>query len=411
MPKIATPLTDAQIKTIAPRAKAYKLFDGGGLYLEITPKNSKRWRLKYRFEGRERLISLGIYPHITLQDARKIREEMKGQIAKGGDPAADRKEKKEKQREDRIIEQETKIRQKNTFKKITKDWLKLQSCKLAKSTLQNRQRALQRDFYSVIGDIPIDEVTRKDLIDIATTIQDRGALYTAHRMLNVCDQIWRYAIQREIVERNILSDISKKDILKAAKRSHFRTITDPERIGELMRAIDTYKGEPNTKAALQLLTLTFPRPSNIRFAEWSEFDLEKKIWTIPAEKMKMRKEHIIPLTPQAIEILEELHPYTKDAKYVFHSSISTLKPISENTLNQALKRLDFGSEIVSHGFRAMFSTLAYENGDFRSEVIEDLLAHQEKNEIKRAYNRAAYEKEKRELMQWWADFLDRVKRG
>lgn len=395
-------LTANEIKNAKPKEKEYKLFDGGGLYLSITPKAQKWWRLKYRFEGKEKRLSLGVFPHISLLEARKMREELKTQIALGVDPSQDRKDQKQKRNTIEIIQQ-------NTFKKVSLEWVKLQETELAESTLKRYKRALERDFYPIIGDMPINDVTRKHLIHIATTIQERGAIDTAHRLLNVCNQIWRYALQFDMVAHNIVNDISKKDVLKQYEKKSFRTITDMERIGELMRAIDTYQGELTTKAALQLLTLTFTRPHNIRFAEWGEFDLKNKVWTIPAEKMKMRKEHILPLTEQAIKILKEIHPYTQNAKYVFHSPISTFKPISENTLNQALKRLEFGGEIVSHGFRAMFSTLAYENGNFRGEVIETLLAHQETNAIKRAYNRAEYETEKRELMKWWADLLDEVK--
>lgn len=402
MARITKPLTDTEIKAAKPKDKEYKLFDGGGLYLSITPKNKKWWRLKYLLNGKEKRISLGVYPTTSLQDARKQREELKTLIAKGIDPALDRKEEKE------TIKAEE-IRSQNTFENVSKEWVELQRIRLGETTLSKYERALERDFYPIIGQKIISDITRQDLISIAQKIQERGANETAHRLLNLCNQIWRYALQLDKVEHNIVNDISKKDVLQSFKKSNFRTITDKERIGELMRAIDTYQGEINTKYALKLLTLTFVRPYNIRFAEWSEFDLKKRTWTIPAEKMKMKREHTIPLSLQAAEILETIYPYTKGARYVFHSPISRLKPISENTLNQALKRLDFGGEIVSHGFRAMFSTIAYESGLFRGEVIEDLLAHQETNQVKRAYNRAAYENEKRELMQWWSDFLDEVK--
>lgn len=402
MARITKPLTDKEIKAANPKQKEFKLFDGGGLYLSITPKNQKWWRLKYLLNGKEKRISLGVYPTISLQDARKQREEFKTLIAKGIDPSIERKEEKEAIKAEEIKSQ-------NTFKNVSTQWVELQRSRLGEITLSKYERALERDFYPIIGDKSMEDITRQDLISIAKVIQDRGAVETAHRLLNLCSQIWRYAMQLEKVERNIINDISKKDILQPIKKKHFRTITDGERIGDLMRAIDNYTGEFTTKSALKLLTLTFVRPYNIRFAEWPEFDLNKKAWTIPAEKMKMKRPHTIPLPPQAVKILEEIYPYTKDAKYVFHSPISRLKPISENTLNQALKRLDFGGEIVSHGFRAMFSTIAYESGQFRGEVIEDLLAHQETNQVKKAYNRAAYEREKRELMEWYANYLDEVK--
>ncbi len=402
MARITKPLTDKEIKAAVPKEKEYKLFDGGGLYLSVTPKGQKWWRLKYRIDGKEKRISLGVYPTISLQDARKQREEFKGQIAKGISPSEKRKEKKEAIRAEAIKSQ-------NTFRNVSSEWVELQRSKLGETTLSKYERALERDFYPVIGDKSMNDITRQDLISIAKMIQDRGAVETAHRLLNLCNQIWRYALQVEKVDHNIVNDISKKDVLQPIKKKHFRTITEGERIGELMKAIDNYTGEFTTKSALKLLTLTFVRPYNIRFAEWSEFDLKKAEWIIPADKMKMKREHRLPLSPQAVKILEEIYPYTKDAKYVFHSPISRSKPISENTLNQALKRLDFGSEIVSHGFRAMFSTIAYETGKFRGEVIEDLLAHQETNQVKKAYNRAAYEKEKRGLMEWYANYLDEVK--
>lgn len=402
MARITKPLTDKEIKAAVPKEKEYKLFDGGGLYLSVTTKGQKWWRLKYIFESKEKRLSLGVYPTSSLQDARQKREELKSLIAKGIDPAFKRKEKKE------AIKTEE-IKKINTFKNISKEWIELQRSRLSEATLKKYEQALERDYYPIIGDKCMNAITRQDLISISKAIQDRDAVETAHRLLNLCKMIWRYALQLEKVEHNIVNDISKKDVLKPFVKKHFRTITDKGRIGELMKAIDTYKGEFTTKSALKLLTLTFVRPYNIRFAEWSEFDLKNKVWIIPASKMKMRKPHTIPLTPQGIKILEDIYPYTRDAKYVFHSPISRLKPISENTLNQALKRLEFGGEIVSHGFRAMFSTIAYESGLFRGEVIEDLLAHQETNQVKRAYNRAAYETEKRELMQWWSDFLDEVK--
>ncbi len=402
MARITKPLTDKEIKAANPKQKEFKLFDGGGLYLSVTPKNQKWWRLKYLLNGKEKRISLGVYPTTSLQDARKKREELKEQIAKGIDPANERKEEKEAIKAEEIKSQ-------NTFKNVSTQWVELQRSRLGETTLSKYERALERDFYPTIGDKSMEDITRQDLISIAKVIQDRGAVETAHRLLNLCSQIWRYAMQLEKVERNIVNDISKRDILQPIKKKHFRTITDGERIGELMKAIDNYTGEFTTKAALKLLTLTFVRPYNIRFAEWGEFDLKKAEWIIPADKMKMKREHRLPLPPQAVKILEEIYPYTKDAKYVFHSPISRLKPISENTLNQALKRLDFGSEMVSHGFRAMFSTIAYETGKFRGEVIEDLLSHQETNQVKRAYNRAAYEREKRELIEWYANFLDKVK--
>jgi len=402
--KKTTPLTDTQLKALKPKDKDFTLSDGNGLQLKIKKDGRKVWEIRYTINGKPKQTTLGTYPKLSLAGARKRREEVRVMVLDNIDPVQKRREEKETTKKEEIVKQ-------NTFKNVSIEWVEKQRLRLGDTTLSKYERALERDFYPVIGDVSMNDITRQNIIAIAQTIQERGALETAHRLLNLCNQIWRYALQLEKVERNIINDISKKDVLQSFKKSNYRTITDKERIGELMGAIDGYKGEFSTKAALKLLTLTFVRPYNIRFAEWSEFDLKNKVWIIPASKMKMRKTHTIPLTTQAIKILEDIYPYTRDAKYVFHSPISRLKPISENTLNQALKRLEFGGEIVSHGFRAMFSTLAYESGLFRSEVIEDLLAHQEKNQVKRAYNRAEYETEKRAAMQWWSDFLDNIKKG
>lgn len=402
--KKTTPLTDTQLKALKPKDKDFTLSDGNGLQLKIKKDGRKVWEIRYTINGKPKQTTLGTYPKLSLAGARKRREEVRVMVLDNIDPVQKRREEKETTKKEEIVKQ-------NTFKNVSIEWVEKQRLRLGDTTLSKYERALERDFYPVIGDVSMNDITRQNIIAIAQTIQERGALETAHRLLNLCNQIWRYALQLEKVERNIINDISKKDVLQSFKKSNYRTITDKERIGELMGAIDGYKGEFSTKAALKLLTLTFVRPYNIRFAEWSEFDLKNKVWIIPASKMKMRKTHTIPLTTQAIKILEDIYPYTCDAKYVFHSPISRLKPISENTLNQALKRLEFGGEIVSHGFRAMFSTLAYESGLFRSEVIEDLLAHQEKNQVKRAYNRAEYETEKRAAMQWWSDFLDNIKKG
>ncbi len=370
--------------------------DGGGLYLLVTAKGSKLWRYNYSFKTKKHVLALGKYPALSLKEARAKHTEAKKKIANNINPIE----------ENRKAKQEEKTKINNSFKSVADEWVKLQRDRLSSNTLSKYENALNRDFYPIIGDKAIDEIKRKELVTIAQAIQERGALETAYRLLNLCNQIWRYALQLEKVEHNIVADISKQDVLKPFKKSNYKTITEPKRIGELLNAIDEYQGEYTTRSALKLLPHVFVRSSNLRLAEWDEFDLDNGVWTIPPEKMKTRKEHKLPLTKQAIMILKDIHPYTKDAKYVFHSPISTLKPLSDVTLSKALKRLDFGSEIVPHGFRAMFSTLAYESGKFRGEVIETLLAHQEPNKIKRAYNRAEYEAEKVELMEWWSEFLD-----
>lgn len=372
--------------------------DGGGLYLLATAKGGKLWRYNFSLHNKKYVYSIGKYPAISLKDARVIHSDLKTKVAKGINPAEEK----------RIKKLEKKRTEKNSFRDVAEDYLKMQVGMLAPSTLKKHCNALERDFYPVIGNMPINTITRKDLIAVAKAVQDRGAFETAHRLLNLCNQIWRYALQHDKVEHNVVADIDKRIALKGFKKNKYKTITEPKRIGELLRAIDTYTGSYTTKHLLRLLPYVFVRSANIRLAEWDEFDLVKKVWTIPAEKMKSRKEHKLPLCKQAIEILQEVYPYTKDAKYVFHSPLSRMRPLTDVAISSALKRLDFGDEIVPHGFRAMFSTIAYEN-KFRGEVIEALLAHTDTNKVRSSYNRADYIEEKRGLVEWYGKYLEDLK--
>lgn len=400
---MTTQLTNPTVQNAKPQLvdavlKDKRYPDGGGLYLLATAKGGKLWRYNYSMNGKKYVYSLGKYPALSLKDARMMHGELKTLIAKGINPVE--KKRKEKQKVKRTVN--------NSFKEVAEAYLKLQDGRLALNTLSKHKRALERDFYPVIGTMDINKIERRDLIAVATAVQERGARETAHRLLNLCNQIWRYALQHDKVEHNVVADIDKKIVLKGFKKNKYKTITNSKRIGELLRAIDTYKGSYTTKHLLRILPFVFVRSANIRQAEWGEFDLVNKVWTIPAEKMKSRKEHKLPLCKQAIEILEEVYPYTKDAKYVFHSPLSRARSLTDVAVSSALKRLDFGDEIVPHGFRAMFSTIAREN-KFRDEVIESLLAHQDTNKVRSAYNRADYTDEKRELVEWYGNYLDKVK--
>jgi len=372
--------------------------DGGGLYLIITAKGGKLWRYHFSFQNKKYRLPLGKYPQLSLKEARELHKEALTQKAKGINPVEERRAKKQQNQKE----------QKNSFKEVAEDYFKKRSSEIAPTTLKKQMNAMQKDFYPIIGNKSIDKIERAELVRIAQTIQDRGAIETAHRLLNLCGQIWRYALQLDKVPHNIVADISKNDVLKTFTHEPMRTITDPKRIGELMTALHGYHGEYSTKWALLFMAHTFVRSANIRFAEWKEIDFKNKVWVIPSHKMKTKVEHKMPLSKQALEVLAEIEPYTSNSKYIFPSSLGRNKALSENTLNTALKRLDFGSEIVSHGFRSMFSTLAYDSGKFRGEVIEALLAHKDPNEIRRAYNRANYDDEKRELVMWWGEFLEGV---
>lgn len=392
---------NAKPKEIDSVLKDNYISDGGGLYLIVTAKGGKLWRYHFSHENEKYRLPLGKYPQLSLKEARELHKEAQSKKARGINPVEERRAKK----------LQNKKEQKNSFREVAEDFFKKRSSEIAPTTLKKQVNAMKKDFYPIIGNKAIDKIERGELVRIAQTIQERGANETAHRLLNLCGQIWRYALQLDKVKHNIVSDISKNDVLKNFTHTPMRTITDPKRIGELMRALHNYHGEYSTKWALLFMAHTFVRSSNIRFAEWREIDFKKRVWVIPSHKMKTKVEHTMPLSKEAIEILKEIEPYTSDKKYIFPSSLGRDKALSENTLNTALKRLDFGSEIVSHGFRSMFSTLAYDSGKFRGEVIEALLAHKDPNEIRRAYNRANYEEEKRELVNWWSGFLEGVRNG
>jgi len=383
--------------------------DGGGLYFIVTAKGGKLWRYHFSFQNKKYRLPLGKYPSISLKDARELHKEAQTKKAKGINPVEERRaNKKQKQKEDR-----------STFKEVAEDFLKKQIGVLAESTLSRHRRTIEKDFYPIIGNQSIIEIEKGELVRIAKKIQDRGSLEMGHRSINLANQIWRYALQFDKVKHNIVADISTKDVLKPKETTETKTILDPQKIGELLRAIDTYKGDYTTKACLQLLPHVALRSQSIRLAEWSEIDLKVGVWVVPSEHLKLPLKHKglreydlkLHLTPQALKILEELHPYTHDAKYVFHSPRSRSKALSDQALRQALIRLGYGHEITPHGFRAMFSTTAYESGKFRGEVIESILAHKDPNKVRRAYNRANYEEEKKELLIWWGDFLERVKNG
>jgi len=403
---MTTKLTDKTVRSAKPKEvdgilKDNYIADGGGLYLIVTAKGGKLWRYHFSHKNKKYRLPLGKYPQLSLKVARELHKEAQTKKAKGINPIEERRAKK----------LQGKKEHKNSFKEVAEDFFKKRSTEITPTTLKKQVNAMKKDFYPIIGNKSIDKIERAELVRIAQTIQERGANETAHRLINLCGQIWRYALQLDKVKHNIVADISKNDVLQSFKHTPMRTITDPQRIGELMRALYSYHGEYSTKWALLFMSHTFVRSSNIRFAEWNEIDFKNKVWVIPSHKMKTKVKHTLPLTDQAISILRAIEPYTRDSKYIFPSSLGKNKALSENTLNTALKRLDFGNEIVSHGFRSMFSTLAYDSGKFRGEVIEALLAHKDPNKIRRAYNRATYEDEKIEVMTWWSGFLEGVQNG
>ena len=387
-------LTDTKIRTAKPRERAYKLADGGGLYLMVAPradgKVSRWWRLKYRARGKEKVLAIGTYPEIGLREAREARDDAKKLLVRGTDPG-------EKKRADKIV-------QSDTFKAVAEEWLGLQAKKLADVTLDKARWMLETFIYPKLGEKLIAEIKAPELLAALRVIETKGRHETASRTKQRVGQVMRYAIATGRAERDITADL--RGALAPVPTKNRAAITDPGRVGELLRAIDGYQGEPATAAALKLAALTFVRPGELRAAEWREFDLDTAEWRIPGERMKMGEAHIVPLSAQAIEILSELHRLTGNGRFLFPSLRSRDRSMSENTLNAALRRLGYTTEqMTAHGFRAMASTLLNEQS-FPSDVIELQLAHAERNKVRAAYNRAQRLPERRKMMQAWADYLD-----
>ncbi|MDP3302109.1 MAG: tyrosine-type recombinase/integrase [Sulfuricurvum sp.] len=406
MARQVVPLSDTEIKKAKPKEKDYKLFDGGGLFLLIKPNGGKWWRLKYLIDGKEKSLSLGTYPEVSLLKAREKRDQHKISIAEGINPSTERKEAKAsiKVQEDEYL---------NTFKHCSKDYFELIRTKISEGHYAKQWQRLESNIFPFIGNKNMNDIARDEILLCLTRIQERGAIEEAHRIYNIVSQVYQYAIANRRCERNIASDISTKWTLQPIIRKNFPTITDPKEIGKLLNAIDGYQGEYSVRCALQIMPYVALRPANIREMEWSEIDLDKGILTISATKMKMKREHIVPLVPKVVEILRELYKLTGENRYCFSTMRYKTSPLSNNTLNASLIRLGYSNqEIVPHGFRAMFTTIANEmtpEHGFSSDVIEKCLAHEQGNKVRAAYNRAEYWDQRVGLMQWWGDYLDKSK--
>jgi integrase len=390
-------LTSIKIQAAKPQEKPYKLSDSGGLYLLVNPNKSLWWRLKYRFEGREKSLSLGVYPHVSLKQARSQRDEAKKAIASGVDPSAKR--------------QAEKSATANTFEAVAREWLALQKGKLAPATYAKAVWTLETLVFPYIGSRPIAKLGATDVLKVLKRIEGRGAHETAHRTRQRCSQVFRYAVQTERAERDATADL--RGALAPVVSENHAAITEPARVGELLRAIDGYAGHVVTAYALKLAPLLFVRPGEFRHAEWAEFDLDghEPHWRIPADKMKMGEQHIVPLSKQALALLRELHLLTGRGRYVFPSLRGGSRPMSENTVNAALRRLGYTiNEMTGHGFRSLASTNLNEQG-YHPDLIELQLAHAERNKVRAAYNKAQRLPERRKMMQSWADYLDGLRAG
>lgn len=391
-------LTDTAIRKVKPAGKAQRLFDAGGLYLEVSPAGGKWWRLKYRHGGKEKRLSLGTYPDTGLADARGKRDEARKLLASGVDPGEHRKAEKAAG-EDRAA---------NSFEVVAREWHGKQAPTWVKDHADRLMLRLENDIFPWIGKRPIASLTPKELLATVNRIADRGAVESAHRVLQNCGQVFRYAIATGRAERNPVTDL--RGALPPVKQTHLAAITDPDKVGGLLRAIDDYAGSLVTKCALRLAPLVFVRPGELRNAEWAEVDLAGAEWNIPAEKMKMREPHLVPLSGQAVAILTELQALTGRSRYVFPSARSPKRPMSNNAVLSALRRMGFDKEEMSgHGFRAMARTILDETLHFRPDYIEHQLAHAVKDPNGRAYNRTAHLAERRKMMQAWADYLDALR--
>lgn len=387
-------LTDTALRNAKPGARQVKLFDALGLFLIVAPAGGKWWRLKYRFEGREKLLSLGTYPDVSLKQARLKRDAARGQLANGIDPGANRKAARAAQADD----------QADGFEVVAREWFGKFAPVWSAGHADKIIRRLERDVFPWLGKKPIGGITAPELLQALRRVENRGAVETSHRALQNCSQIFRYAIATGRATRDPAADL--RGAIPPSKGKHHASITEPQAIGELLRTIAGYQGSFITKCALRLAPLVFVRPGELRKAEWLEFNLETAEWRIPAARMKMRAQHIVPLSTQAIGILRELQPLTGRGRYVFPGARTNGRPMSENTVNAALRRLGYASEqMTGHGFRSMASTLLNEQGWHR-DAIERQLAHAERDTVRAAYNYAEHLPERRRMMQAWADFLD-----
>lgn len=391
------PLTDSSIKNAKPADKPFKLFDGSGLYLEVSPKGGKWWRLKYRFAGKEKRISLGTYPETSLKQARDKASSARDTIANGQDPSLTRKAEKTQLATDTST----------TFEVIARQWW--ESWSTTRTTKHGAQvlKRMEVDIFPEIGALPIAMIKAPLLVAMAKKVESRGANDLARRALQVVGQVMRYAVGHGFIEYNPAADIKPADILKPVTSQNI-TRLDPEDVPELLNKIDHYEGHIRTRLAMQLMSLTFVRTSELIGAKWSEFDLDAKQWRIPAERMKMRTPHIVPLSRQSIEVLQELKVARTGHELLFPGERNHLKPMSNNTILFALYRMGYHGRMTGHGFRGVASTLLHELGH-KHELIEIQLAHQERNRISAAYNHAQHLKERSAMMQAWADHLDELK--
>ncbi len=392
------PLTDTAIRNAKPGAKPVKMFDERGLFLIVTPAGGKWWRLRYKFDNKEKLLSLGIYPDVGLKEARERREAARKLLADDIDPGQHRKAKKAAKEE----------RAANSFEVICREWLEHKRSTVALAQYTKALARQEKDVFPWIGGRPIVEITAPEILTVLRRIDDRGARYTAHKVKSEISQCFRFAIATGRAERDPCPDL--RGAIPPARGENFPAITNPKEVAELLRALDGFKGTFVVRSALLLAPLLFVRPGELRKAEWAGFDLEKAEWRYLVTKT--RTEHLVPLSSQAVAILKELHNLTGHGGYVFPGR-DPQKPMSEAAVNAALRRMgyDTKTEITGHGFRAMARTILHEELHQKPEVIEHQLAHKVGDANGTAYNRTKFLKDRIAMMQLWADYLDKLKAG
>ncbi|RIV81789.1 DUF4102 domain-containing protein [Aurantiacibacter xanthus] len=396
-------MTDVEIRNAKPRAKPYKLGDARGLYLFVTPAGGKSWRFKFRLDGKEGRLVIGPYPEISLSEARRRREEAREMVAHGKDPSREKQRAKERRQ----------VEAKNTFAIISAEYCAKRKADgqggWSPATAKRSEYLLSR-LNGPLGSLPIGEIEPADILAAVRKIEAKGTLESARRALQLAGMVFRYAVTTQRLKSDPTRDL--RGALATPKVTHYAAILDPAKVGELLRAIDGYESLGMTRLALQLAPHVFVRPGELRHAQWDEIDLDGALWTIPAEKTKMRKDHRVPLSRQAVAILREIHAITGPSGFVFPSVRTRARPMSENTLNAGLRRLGYGSdEMTAHGFRAMAATLLNESGKWHPDAIERALAHGDADKVRAAYTRGAHWQERVEMAQWWSDHLDTLRKG
>lgn len=393
-------LTDAAIRSAKPKKALQKISDGEGLQLWVQPNGSKLWRMAYRFAGKQKSLAFGAYPDLSLAEARKKRDEAKALLAAGTDPGQQK----------RIDKLTRAISNATTFRAVAEEYLDKQKREERSETTIIKNRYLLEQAFPFIGERPIAEIKAPEVLAVLKHLERKGTLETAKRVRGTIGAVIRYAIATARAENDPTTALAGAII--APKVKHRAAILDPAALGAFLRAVEKFEGQFTTKAALRLLPLVFSRPGELRMAEWREFDLTNALWVIPAARAKMRRDHEVPLAPQAVAILSELHALTGRGRLVFPGLRTVERPISENTLNASMRRMGYtNQDVTAHGFRATASTLLNQSGKFSPDAIERALAHQDPDAVRRAYNRGAYWNERVEMAQWWADYLDGLKQA